>query len=307
MSVGSISMIVTSLPKCAKIDANSQPMMPPPSTTSRRGTSVWESRPVESTQRGESSPGIGGRIGYEPVATMALLKVTSSAPSTAIVVGLVNRPVPLTHSTPFAFSRLATPPVICLTTPSFQAAACAKSSCGSDTPTPSFANVSRASCSACAVCTHALVGIHPTRRHVPPTSGSCSMHTTLPPSWAARIAAVYPAGPPPRTATSHSIPVQPFVDSGTRRSYSRELGSQRQGVVRLVDLVEAVLLVERDRALVVTVDAEADVARSLPSWPARAASRSARSRPPCRVRSGRPRSPAPACARRRSRTRASLP
>ena len=59
---------------------------------------------------------------------MALLKVTSSAPSTAIVVGLVNRPVPLTHSTPFAFSRLATPPVICLTTPSFQAAACEKSS-----------------------------------------------------------------------------------------------------------------------------------------------------------------------------------
>ena len=63
MSVGSISTIVTSLPKCAKIDANSQPMMPPPSTTSRRGTSVCESRPVESTQRGESSPGIGGRIG----------------------------------------------------------------------------------------------------------------------------------------------------------------------------------------------------------------------------------------------------
>ena len=40
------------------------------------------------------------------MATIALLKVTSSAPSTAIVVGLVNRPVPLTHSTPFAFSRL---------------------------------------------------------------------------------------------------------------------------------------------------------------------------------------------------------
>ena len=63
ISVGSISTIVTSLPKRLKIEANSQPMMPPPRTTSRRGTSVWESSPVESTQRGESRPGIGGRTG----------------------------------------------------------------------------------------------------------------------------------------------------------------------------------------------------------------------------------------------------
>ena len=59
----SISTIVTSVPKRWKMDANSQPMIPPPSTTSRRGTSVWARRPVESTQRGESRPGIGGRIG----------------------------------------------------------------------------------------------------------------------------------------------------------------------------------------------------------------------------------------------------
>ncbi len=141
---------------------------------------------------------------------MALLNVTSSPPSTAIVDALVNRPVPLTHSTPFALKRPATPPVIWATTPSFHAAAWGKSSCGSETPTPSFVNVSRASCSACAVCTHALVGMQPTRRHVPPRAGSCSMQTTLPPSCAARIAAVYPAGPPPRTATSHST-LHPFV------------------------------------------------------------------------------------------------
>ena len=91
---GSISMIVTSLPKRSKIDANSQPMMPPPRTTSRRGTSVCARSPVESTQRGESRPGIGGVIGYEPVATIALLKVTSSPPSTAIEVVLVKRPAP---------------------------------------------------------------------------------------------------------------------------------------------------------------------------------------------------------------------
>ena len=76
------------------IEANSQPMIPPPSTTSRRGTSVCASRPVESTQRGESSPSIGGRIGKEPVATIALLNVTSSPPSTAIVFASLNGPCP---------------------------------------------------------------------------------------------------------------------------------------------------------------------------------------------------------------------
>ena len=47
--------------------------------------------------------------------------------------------------------------------------------------------------------------MQPTRRQVPPSSGSCSTQTTLAPSCAARIAAVYPPGPPPSTATSHFI------------------------------------------------------------------------------------------------------
>ena len=73
-------MIVTSVPKRSKIDANSQPMIPPPRTTSRSGTSVCASSPVESTQRGESSPSIGGRMGNEPVATIALLKLIPMSP-----------------------------------------------------------------------------------------------------------------------------------------------------------------------------------------------------------------------------------
>ena len=112
ISRSSISTIVTSLPKVRKIEANSQPMIPPPRITSRRGTSVCASRPVESTQSGESRPGIGGRIGNEPVATIALSKVTSSAPSTAIVFASLNAPLPCTHSTPFALKSEATPLVI---------------------------------------------------------------------------------------------------------------------------------------------------------------------------------------------------
>ena len=53
----SISIIVTSVPKRSKIDANSQPMIPPPRTTRRFGTSVCARSPVESTQCGDSSPG----------------------------------------------------------------------------------------------------------------------------------------------------------------------------------------------------------------------------------------------------------
>ena len=153
-------------------------------------------------QRGESIPGIGGRTGYEPVATTALLNDTSSAPMTAIEFGPVNCPAPCTHSTPFALKSDAIPPVICWTTPSFHDATVAKSRLGSPTCTPSLPNVSWASWYAWALCTHAFVGMHPTRRQVPPSAGSRSMQATLPPSWAARIAAVYPAGPPPRTATS---------------------------------------------------------------------------------------------------------
>ena len=158
--------------------------------TSRRGTSVWASSPVESTHRSLSRPGIGGRSGNEPVATIALLKLTSSPPSTRIVFGPANAPVPLTHSTPFALKSDATPPVICLTTAAFHSFAFAKSSCGSPTVTPSLPNVSCAWCMKWAVCTHAFVGMHPTRRHVPPSSGSFSIHATLAPSCAARIAAV---------------------------------------------------------------------------------------------------------------------
>ena len=46
-------------------------MIPPPRMASRAGTFVWASRPVESTHSSESRPGIGGRIGNEPVATIA--------------------------------------------------------------------------------------------------------------------------------------------------------------------------------------------------------------------------------------------
>src|SRR5437763_6013011 len=175
-------MIETSEPNRWKIEANPQPMIPPPRMTRRFGTSVWPRRASESMQRGESSPSIGGQSGDEPVATIALLKVTSSPPSTAIVFASVNRPVPLTHSTPFDLNRLATPDVIWLTTCDFHSFAVPKSSDGGPTSAPSFPNVCSASLLAGAVSSYAFVGMHPMRRQVPPSSDSFSMQIVLAPS-----------------------------------------------------------------------------------------------------------------------------
>ena len=73
-------------------------------------------------------PSIGGSSGKEPVAMMADLNATSSAPPTAIVFASLKVPLPFTHSTPLALNRAATPCVICLTTPAFHSFAFAKSS-----------------------------------------------------------------------------------------------------------------------------------------------------------------------------------
>src|SRR5215475_3317686 len=251
ISLGSISMIVTSVPKRLKIEANSQPMMPPPRMTSRLGTSVWPSRASESMQRGESSPSIGGQSGDEPVATIALLKVTSSPPSTPIVFASVNLPVPPTHSTPFDLNRLATPDVIWLTTCDFHSFAVGKSSVGGPTWTPSLPNVCSASLSENAVCTQAFVGMHPIRRQVPPSSDSFSMQIVLAPSCAVRMAAVYPPGPPPRTATSHSTGANPS------RGRLAERRSHNHRAVVLAQRLEAVPLVEVHGGVVLG-DTEAD-------------------------------------------------
>ena len=91
-------------------------------------------------------PGIGGRTGYEPVATIALVNVTSSAPSTAIVFGPVNVPVALDplDAVRLEERRDAAGHLIDDARPSTTATV-PKSSVGSPTCTPSFANVSRAS------------------------------------------------------------------------------------------------------------------------------------------------------------------
>src|SRR5436190_17662188 len=97
--------------------------------------------------------------------------------------------------------------------------------------------------------------MHPTRRHVPPSSRCCSIQTAFAPSCAARIAAVYPPGPPPRTATSHSI-----RSPSLRSLWSilvAELRLHRPRAGRLADLAEAEPLVQRQRR-VLGLDAQTE-------------------------------------------------
>ncbi len=133
-------------------------------------------------------PSIGGRSDCEPVATIADWNLTSSAPSTAMVFASVNAPRPDTIAISFAL----TTPVIPFTSPStipcLFACVWAKSSSADATLTPSWEKWPFASLSACAVCTHAFVGMQPTVMHVPPMR-SASISATRAPSWAARIAA----------------------------------------------------------------------------------------------------------------------
>jgi hypothetical protein len=89
-----------------------------------------------------------------------------------------------------ALNRNATPLVIRFTAAVFHSFATENSNFGPSSMTPSWPKVSSVCFSANAVCTHALVGMQPMRRHVPPSTGSRSTHATRAPSWAARIAAV---------------------------------------------------------------------------------------------------------------------
>ncbi len=188
---GSISMIVTSEPNRLKIDANSQPMIPPPRMTRRFGTSVWDEEPrgVDAARRvdpldrraqRERAGRDDGRLERDVLPALDRDRVR-----------VLERPdaldpldaVRLEESRDAAGELLDDRVLPHVRLREDRASA-------RSTWTPNLAKLSPASVMACAVCTHAFVGMQPTRRHVPPSSGSFSMHTVLAPSCAARIAAL---------------------------------------------------------------------------------------------------------------------
>ena len=162
MSDGSISMIVTSVPKRLKIDANSQPMIPPPRMTSRRGTCRLREEPGRVDAARRVDPGDRRPHGVRAGRDDRLLEGDVLRSSTAIVFGPVNRPRPLTHCAVRLEERGHAAGHLVDHGP-LPSGDRAQSSVGSPTTTPSFANVSFASWKACALCTQAFVGMQPTR------------------------------------------------------------------------------------------------------------------------------------------------
>ena len=97
------STTVTLLPSRAKACPSSQPMLPPPSTTSSPGSRVSPQTLSLVRCSTSASPGTGGTAGAAPVATSACRKPTGR-PSISAVAGPVNRAVPVRTETPASSS-----------------------------------------------------------------------------------------------------------------------------------------------------------------------------------------------------------
>ena len=173
-------------------------MTPPPRTATFFGTTSSSSAcSLVMTRPPMSRP--GSEREYEPVARMMCLPITVSSP-TCTVVGDTRRPSPSTTVMPRALISPWRPLNLLATMPSRYAVTAWMSMPSKLVLTPNF-DASRLTSATSAACRSALVGMHPTCRHVPP-SLPFSTRPTVKPSWAARSAAAYPPLPPPRTTTS---------------------------------------------------------------------------------------------------------
>ena len=100
---GSISTCVTRDPNLAKHWASSQPIGPPPRTTSRGGNALRFQTVSEVRQPISASPGIGGTKGCAPAAMTIARVVSTRLPVslfTSTVQGEVIFASPCRHSTP---------------------------------------------------------------------------------------------------------------------------------------------------------------------------------------------------------------
>src|SRR5450631_1511047 len=146
------------------------------------------------------------------------------------------------------------PSLFCCTMASLRASMRARSTAGAPHAMPCSASPERTSVTCSEDCSSALDGMQPTLVQVPPGAGAppavlhASMQTTRRPSCAARIAAMYPPGPAPITATSNSwficnLSLSDF-EQQARRILERFLhGHQRQH--RLAPIDDAMVVRQR--------------------------------------------------------------
>ena len=218
ISWSSISTTVTLAPSAWYTVAISRPMMPPPMTRNRPGTSSGERAPVESMMRGSSGRN-GSFTALEPAAMMQLSNVISR-PSTAIDV----RPGELRDAgddldLALLGQHRSARPSACRRRPASKPI--------------SFGQIDLRLAERDPVLSHLLgLGDRPEPRAAAPSTGCtrrsgrphpsvsyCSTSVTFRPRSAALKAAVYPPGPEPMTTT--------WVLAHVRRRWSRWRRRQR--------------------------------------------------------------------------------
>jgi hypothetical protein len=149
----------------------------------------------------------GRAAGLLPVAIrMRFVAWRSVRPScvTSTASGPAIRPVPVRRVMPCFLNSVATPPVSPRTTSSLRFIIAGRSSATS-ARMPCAAKRWDASENSSLESSSALLGMQPTFRHVPPSVGYFSIQAVFMPSWAARIAATYPADPDPMTIRSYGV------------------------------------------------------------------------------------------------------
>src|ERR1043166_5959737 len=139
--------------------------------------------------------------------TMCLASSVRRLPSaafTSTLPGAAMRASPTMASDLFFLSRNSTPRVSSPTT-LVLCPVMPKRSSSTPVLIPSLGKSFFASSNSSLVCSNALEGMQPMLRQVPPKLPRLSTQALVRPSWPARIAALYPPGPPPMTTTSNEL------------------------------------------------------------------------------------------------------
>ena len=217
---GSASRIVTSVPRSPIIDANSQPIAPPPMTTADPGSFGIErtSSEVMTTEPSTSKPGIE-RVTEPAARTTALpcrVRSPDSPPLTVTVRSAPSEPLPLYTVTSRCLSRPERPPTSWSMIDCLRARVVPHSMVGAEAWTPKSAAWPTVR-NTWAVSRSSLAGMHPTFKQVPPRA-RYSISPMSSPIPAPYRAAAYPPGPPPITMTSWCASVA-LTSSVEGRSY----------------------------------------------------------------------------------------
>ena len=176
------SSTVTSLPNALNTEANSSPITPAPTMHSLCGTLSMSSSSRDVSTPSSVLPSIGSIADDEPVAMITSFAVTRS-PAASTVSASTKRASPRSRWMLGLEMSDSTPSRNCLTTARLRSITAGKSSVKATSLIPK-ASASAKSLTIAAVRQRAFVGMHPSLRHVPPTSPR-SISATLSPRRAA--------------------------------------------------------------------------------------------------------------------------